>query len=121
MVDLLHGIQTLSERDISEEAYLREIRGFKDLLKGAAKEFVKTVAGHIANGKRSTEEEKEMKRVENVLRDLESMDLSQHASQRQIRGFKTIIKGAAKTLIKTVVPLLPLLIGKRVIEISDMQ
>ncbi|MEE6520707.1 hypothetical protein FKM82_018634, partial [Ascaphus truei] len=110
MLDLLHGIQALSERDISEEAYLREIRGFRDVLKGAAKEFVKTVAGQIANGKRSTEEEKEMKRVEKILRELESMDLSQHASLRQIRGFKTIIKGAAKTLIKTVVPLLPLLI-----------
>ncbi|XP_075470501.1 maximins 4/H3 type 4-like [Ascaphus truei] len=103
MVDLLHGIQALSERDIPEEAYLREIRGFRDVLKGAAKEFVKTVAGQIVNGKRSTEEEKEMKRVENVLRDLESMDLSQHASQRQIRGFMNLIKGAVKALIKTVV------------------
>ncbi|XP_075440851.1 maximins 4/H3 type 4-like [Ascaphus truei] len=102
MVDLLHGIQALSERDLSEEAYMREIRGFRDVLKGAAKAFVKTVAGHIANGKRSTEEEKAIKRVENVLRDLESMDLSQHASQMQIRGIKDWIKGAAKKLIKTV-------------------
>ncbi|MEE6493218.1 hypothetical protein FKM82_016769 [Ascaphus truei] len=115
MVDILHGIQDLSERDISEEAYMREIRGFRDVLKGAAKAFVKTVAGHIANIKRSTEEEKAIKRVENVLRDLESIDLSQHASLRQIRGFKDLLKGAAKALVKTV------LFGKREFEIRDMQ
>nr|AFK29909.1 preproalyteserin-1/2Mb [Alytes maurus] len=79
----VNNLESLSERDLSEEASLREIRGFKEVLKAGLGNLVKGIAAHVANGKRSAEEHEEVKRLESVLRDLEAMDLSQEESQTE--------------------------------------
>nr|AFK29908.1 preproalyteserin-1/2Ma [Alytes maurus] len=79
----VNNLESLSERDLSEEASLREIRGFKEVLKADLGSLVKGIAAHVANGKRSAEEHEEVKRLESVLRDLEAMDLSQEESQTE--------------------------------------
>ncbi|XP_053560633.1 bombinins BLP-7/H-BO-like [Bombina bombina] len=83
--------QSLSQRDVLEEESLREIRGIgasilsagKAGLKGLAKEL----AAHFANGKRTAEEHEVMKRLEAVMRDLDSLDYPEEASERETRSF----------------------------------
>nr|ABZ86073.1 antimicrobial peptide precursor [Bombina maxima] len=83
--------QSLSQRDVLEEESLREIRGIggkilggvKTALKGALKELAST----YANGKRTAEEHEVMKRLEVVMRDLDSLDYPEEASERETRDF----------------------------------
>nr|ABZ86119.1 antimicrobial peptide precursor [Bombina microdeladigitora] len=84
--------QSLSQRDVLEEESLREIRGIggkilgglKTALKGAAKELAAT----YLQRKRTAEEQHEvMKRLEAVMRDLDSLDHPEEASERETRGF----------------------------------
>nr|ACA64859.1 Maximins 1/H1 precursor [Bombina microdeladigitora] len=83
--------QSLSQRDVLEEESLREIRGIgtkilggvKTALKGALKELAST----YANGKRTAEEHEVMKRLEAVMRDLDSLDYPEEAAERETRGF----------------------------------
>nr|ABZ86120.1 antimicrobial peptide precursor [Bombina microdeladigitora] len=84
--------QSLSQRDVLEEESLREIRGIggkilgglKTALKGAAKELAAT----YLQRKRTAEEQREvMKRLEAVMRDLDSLDHPEEASERETRGF----------------------------------
>nr|P83080.1 RecName: Full=Maximins 1/H1; Contains: RecName: Full=Maximin-1; AltName: Full=Host defense peptide; Short=HDP; Contains: RecName: Full=Maximin-H1; AltName: Full=Maximin-6; Flags: Precursor [Bombina maxima]AAK63254.1 maximin 1 precursor [Bombina maxima] len=83
--------QSLSQRDVLEEESLREIRGIgtkilggvKTALKGALKELAST----YANGKRTAEEHEVMKRLEAVMRDLDSLDYPEEAAERETRSF----------------------------------
>nr|ABX58792.1 maximin-H15 antimicrobial peptide precursor [Bombina maxima] len=83
--------QSLSQRDILEEESLREIRGIgakilggvKTALKGALKELAST----YVNGKRTAEDHEVMKRLEAVMRDLDSLDYPEEAAERETRGF----------------------------------
>nr|AAX50193.1 antimicrobial peptide precursor [Bombina maxima] len=83
--------QSLSQRDVLEEESLREIRGIgtkilggvKTALKGALKELAST----YANGKRTAEEHEVMKRLEAVMRDLDSLDYPEEAAERESRSF----------------------------------
>nr|ABZ86113.1 antimicrobial peptide precursor [Bombina microdeladigitora] len=83
--------QSLSQRDVLEEESLREIRGiggkilggFKTALKGAAKELAAT----YLHRKRTAEEHEVMKRLEAVMRDLDSLDHPEEAFERETRGF----------------------------------
>nr|ABX58787.1 maximin-19 antimicrobial peptide precursor [Bombina maxima] len=83
--------QSLSQRDVLEEESLREIRGIgtkilggvKTALKGALKELAFT----YANGKRTAEEHEVMKRLEAVMRDLDSLDYPEEAAERETRSF----------------------------------
>nr|ABZ86136.1 antimicrobial peptide precursor [Bombina microdeladigitora] len=83
--------QSLSQRDDLEEESLREIRGIggrilgglKTALKGAAKELAAT----YLHRKRTAEEREVMKRLEAVMRDLDSLDHPEEASERETRGF----------------------------------
>nr|ABZ86074.1 antimicrobial peptide precursor [Bombina maxima] len=83
--------QSLSQRDVLEEESLREIRGiggkilpgFKTALKGAAKELAAT----YLHRKRTAEEHEVMKRLEAVMRDLDSLDYPEEAFERETRGF----------------------------------
>nr|ABX58769.1 maximin-25 antimicrobial peptide precursor [Bombina maxima] len=83
--------QSLSQRDVLEEESLREIRGIggkilsglKTALKGAAKELAST----YLHRKRTAEEHEVMKRLEVVMRDLDSLDYPEEASERETRGF----------------------------------
>nr|ABZ86132.1 antimicrobial peptide precursor [Bombina microdeladigitora] len=83
--------QSLSQRDVLEEESLREIRGIggkilgglKTALKGAAKELAST----YQHRKRTAEEHEVMKRLEAVMRDLDSLDYPEEASERETRGF----------------------------------
>nr|ABZ86057.1 antimicrobial peptide precursor [Bombina maxima] len=83
--------QSLSQRDILEEESLREIRGIgtkilggvKAALKGALKELAST----YVNGKRTAEDHEVMKRLEAVMRDLDSLDYPEEAAERETRGF----------------------------------
>nr|ABZ86058.1 antimicrobial peptide precursor [Bombina maxima] len=83
--------QSLSQRDVLEEESLREIRGIgakilggvKTALKGALKELAFT----YVNGKRTAEDHEVMKRLEAVMRDLDSLDYPEEAAERETRGF----------------------------------
>nr|ABZ86118.1 antimicrobial peptide precursor [Bombina microdeladigitora] len=83
--------QFLSQRDVLEEESLREIRGIggkilgglKTALKGAAKELAST----YLHRKRTAEEHEVMKRLEAVMRDLDSLDYPEEAFEREARGF----------------------------------
>nr|Q58T64.1 RecName: Full=Maximins 3/H11 type 2; Contains: RecName: Full=Maximin-3; Contains: RecName: Full=Maximin-H11; Flags: Precursor [Bombina maxima]AAX50217.1 antimicrobial peptide precursor [Bombina maxima] len=83
--------QSLSQRDVLEEESLREIRGIggkilsglKTALKGAAKELAST----YLHRKRTAEEHEVMKRLEAIMRDLDSLDYPEEASERETRGF----------------------------------
>nr|ABZ86066.1 antimicrobial peptide precursor [Bombina maxima] len=83
--------QSLSQRDVLEEESLREIRGIggkilfglKTALKGAAKELAAT----YLHRKRTAEEHEAMKRLEAVMRDLDSLDYPEEAFERETRGF----------------------------------
>nr|ABZ86140.1 antimicrobial peptide precursor [Bombina microdeladigitora] len=84
--------QSLSQRDVLEEESLREIRsigakilgGVKTFFKGALKELAST----YLQQKRTAEEQHEvMKRLEAVMRDLDSLDHPEEASERETRGF----------------------------------
>nr|ABX58724.1 maximin-25 antimicrobial peptide precursor [Bombina maxima] len=84
--------QSLSQRDVlEEEESLREIRGIggkilsglKTALKGAAKELAST----YLHRKRTAEDHEVMKRLEAVMRDLDSLDHPEEASERETRGF----------------------------------
>nr|ABZ86105.1 antimicrobial peptide precursor [Bombina microdeladigitora] len=83
--------QFLSQRDVLEEESLGEIRGIggkilagvKTALKGAAKELAAT----YLHRKRTAEEHEVMKRLEAVMRDLDSLDYPEEAFERETRGF----------------------------------
>nr|ABZ86109.1 antimicrobial peptide precursor [Bombina microdeladigitora] len=83
--------RSLSQRDVLEEESLREIRGIgtkflggvKTALKGALKELAST----YVNGKRTAEDHEVMKRLEAVMRDLDSLDYPEEAAERETRGF----------------------------------
>nr|Q58T61.1 RecName: Full=Maximins 5/H4 type 3; Contains: RecName: Full=Maximin-5; Contains: RecName: Full=Maximin-H4; Flags: Precursor [Bombina maxima]AAX50220.1 antimicrobial peptide precursor [Bombina maxima] len=83
--------QSLSQRDVLEEESLREIRsigakilgGVKTFFKGALKELAST----YLQRKRTAEDHEEMKRLEAVMRDLDSLDYPEEASERETRGF----------------------------------
>nr|ABZ86065.1 antimicrobial peptide precursor [Bombina maxima] len=83
--------QSLSQRDVLEEESLREIRGIgtkiigglKTAVKGALKESAFT----YVNGKRTAEDHEVMKRLEAVMRDLDSLDYPEEAFERETRGF----------------------------------
>ncbi|XP_053560628.1 bombinins BLP-7/H-BO-like [Bombina bombina] len=83
--------QSLSQRDVLEEESLREIRGIGGALlsagKSALKGLAKGLAEHFANGKRTAEEHEVMKRLEAAVRDLDSFDHPEEASERETRGF----------------------------------
>nr|ABZ86134.1 antimicrobial peptide precursor [Bombina microdeladigitora] len=83
--------QSLSQRDVLEEESLREIRGIggkilgglRTALKGAAKELAAT----YLHRKGTAEEHEVMKRLEAVMRDLDSLDHPEEAFERETRGF----------------------------------
>nr|Q9DET7.1 RecName: Full=Bombinins BLP-7/GH-2; Contains: RecName: Full=Bombinin-like peptide 7; Short=BLP-7; Contains: RecName: Full=Bombinin GH-2; Flags: Precursor [Bombina orientalis]CAC11122.1 bombinin-like peptide 7, BPL-7 [Bombina orientalis] len=83
--------QSLSQRDVLEEESLREIRGIGGALlsagKSALKGLAKGLAEHFANGKRTAEEHEVMKRLEAVMRDLDSLDYPEEASEMETRSF----------------------------------
>nr|ABZ86151.1 antimicrobial peptide precursor [Bombina microdeladigitora] len=83
--------QSLSQRDVFDEESLREIRGIGGALlsagKSALKGLAKGLAEHFANGKRTAEDHEVMKRLEAVMRDLDSLDHPEEASERETRGF----------------------------------
>ncbi|XP_053562525.1 bombinins BLP-7/H-BO-like [Bombina bombina] len=83
--------QSLSQRDVLEEESLREIRGIGGALlsvgKSALKGLVKGLAGHFAIEKRTAEDHEMMKRLEAVMRDLDSLDYPEEASEKETRGF----------------------------------
>nr|ABZ86121.1 antimicrobial peptide precursor [Bombina microdeladigitora] len=83
--------QSLSQRDVLEEESLREIRGigtkFLGGLKTAVKGALKELASTYVNGKRTAEDHEVMKRLEAVMRDLDSLDYPEEASERETRGF----------------------------------
>nr|ABZ86158.1 antimicrobial peptide precursor [Bombina microdeladigitora] len=81
--------QSLSQRDVLEEESLREIRGIGGALlsvgKSALKDLAKGLAEHF--GTRSAEDHEVMKRLEAVMRDLDSLDHPEEAFERETRGF----------------------------------
>nr|SCN47936.1 BHV12L-Bombinin precursor [Bombina orientalis] len=81
--------QSLSQRDVLEEESLREIRGIGGALlsfgKSALKGLAKGLAEHF--GKRTAEEHEVMKRLEARMRDLDSLDYPEEASERETRSF----------------------------------
>nr|ABZ86130.1 antimicrobial peptide precursor [Bombina microdeladigitora] len=81
--------QSLSQRDVLEEESPREIRGIGGALlsvgKSALKGLTKGLAEHF--GKRSAEDHEVMKRLEAVMRDLDSLDHPEEAFERETRGF----------------------------------
>nr|Q58T41.1 RecName: Full=Maximins 11/H1; Contains: RecName: Full=Maximin-11; Contains: RecName: Full=Maximin-H1; AltName: Full=Maximin-6; Flags: Precursor [Bombina maxima]ABZ86095.1 antimicrobial peptide precursor [Bombina microdeladigitora]AAX50240.1 antimicrobial peptide precursor [Bombina maxima]ABX58750.1 maximin-21 antimicrobial peptide precursor [Bombina maxima]ABX58781.1 maximin-21 antimicrobial peptide precursor [Bombina maxima]ABX58789.1 maximin-21 antimicrobial peptide precursor [Bombina max len=83
--------QSLSQRDVLEEESLREIRGIGTKiiggLKTAVKGALKELASTYVNGKRTAEDHEVMKRLEAVMRDLDSLDYPEEASERETRGF----------------------------------
>nr|ABZ86081.1 antimicrobial peptide precursor [Bombina maxima] len=83
--------QSLSQRDVLEEESLREIRGIGTKiiggLKTAVKGALKELASTYVNGKRTAEGHEVMKRLEAVMRDLDSLDYPEEASERETRGF----------------------------------
>ncbi|XP_053560626.1 bombinins BLP-7/H-BO-like [Bombina bombina] len=83
--------QSLSQRDVLEEESLREIRGIGASIlsagKSALKGLAKGLAEHFANGKRTAEDHEMMKRLEAAVRDLDSLDHPEEASERETRGF----------------------------------
>nr|ABZ86064.1 antimicrobial peptide precursor [Bombina maxima] len=83
--------QSLSQRDVLEEESLREIRGIGGVLLGAGKAtlkgLAKVLAEKYANGKRTAEDHEVMKRLEAVMRDPDSLDHPEEASERETRGF----------------------------------
>nr|ABZ86087.1 antimicrobial peptide precursor [Bombina maxima] len=83
--------QSLSQRDVLEEESLREIRGIGGVLlsagKAALKGLAKVLAEKYANGKRTAEDHGVMKRLEAVMRDLDSLDHPEEAFERETRGF----------------------------------
>nr|ABZ86144.1 antimicrobial peptide precursor [Bombina microdeladigitora] len=83
--------QSLSQRDVLEEESLREIRGigtkFLGGLKTAVKGALKELAFTYVNGKRTAEDHEVMKRLEAVMRDLDSLDYPEEAFERETRGF----------------------------------
>nr|ACA64857.1 Maximins 76/H15 precursor [Bombina microdeladigitora] len=84
-------IQSLSQRDVLDEESLREIRGIGGALlsagKSALKGLAKVLADKFANGKRIAEDHEVMKRLEAIMRDLDSLDHPEEASERETRGF----------------------------------
>nr|ACA64860.1 Maximins 77/H15 precursor [Bombina microdeladigitora] len=82
-------IQSLSQRDVLEEESLREIRGIGGALLSAGKSALKGLAKGLAEhlGKRTSEDHEVMKRLEAVMRDLDSLDHPEEASERETRGF----------------------------------
>nr|CDK37761.1 Feleucin-2 precusor [Bombina variegata] len=83
--------QSLSQRDVLDEESLREIRGIGGALlnvgKVALKGLAKGLAEHFANGKRTAEDHEMMKRLEAVMRDLDSLDYPEEASEKETRSF----------------------------------
>nr|P82286.1 RecName: Full=Bombinin-like peptides 2; Contains: RecName: Full=Acidic peptide 2-1; Contains: RecName: Full=Bombinin-like peptide 2; Short=BLP-2; Contains: RecName: Full=Octapeptide 2; Contains: RecName: Full=Acidic peptide 2-2; Contains: RecName: Full=Bombinin-H2; Flags: Precursor [Bombina variegata]CAB61443.1 bombinin-like peptide precursor [Bombina variegata] len=86
-----NNIQSLSQRDVLEEESLREIRGIGASIlsagKSALKGFAKGLAEHFANGKRTAEDHEMMKRLEAAVRDLDSLEHPEEASEKETRGF----------------------------------
>nr|CDN85505.1 Feleucin-BO1 precusor [Bombina orientalis] len=86
-----NDIQSLRQRDVLEEESLREIRGIGGALlsagKAALKGLAKGLAEHFANGKRTAEDHEMMKRLEAAVRDLDSLDYPEEASERETRSF----------------------------------
>nr|CAA07511.1 Bombinin-like peptides precursor [Bombina orientalis] len=83
------AIQSLSQRDVLEEESLREIRGIGAAILSAGKSALKGLAKGLAEhfGKRTAEEHEVMKRLEAVMRDLDSLDYPEEASERETRDF----------------------------------
>ncbi|XP_053560623.1 bombinin-like peptides 1 [Bombina bombina] len=85
------AIQSLRQRDVLDEESLREIRGIGGALlsagKSALKGLAKGLAEHFANGKRTAEDHEVMKRLEAAVRDLDSLDHPEEASEKETRGF----------------------------------
>nr|ABZ86133.1 antimicrobial peptide precursor [Bombina microdeladigitora] len=83
--------QSLSRRDVLEEESLREIRGIGGKILGGLKTVLKDAAKELAatylHRKRTAEEHEVMKRLEAVMRDLDSLDHPEEASERETRGF----------------------------------
>nr|ABZ86122.1 antimicrobial peptide precursor [Bombina microdeladigitora] len=81
--------QSLSQREVLEEESLREIRGIGGAILSAGKSALKGLAKGLAEhfGKRTAEDHEVMKRLEAVMRDLDSLDHPEEASEREIRGF----------------------------------
>ncbi|XP_053560632.1 bombinins BLP-7/H-BO-like [Bombina bombina] len=83
--------QSLNQRDVLEEESLREIRGIGASIlsagKSALKGLAKGLAEHFANGKRTAEEHEVMKRLEAAVRDLDSLDHPEEASEKETRSF----------------------------------
>nr|ABZ86141.1 antimicrobial peptide precursor [Bombina microdeladigitora] len=83
--------QSLSQRDVLEEESLREIRGIGGVLlsagKAALKGLVKVLAEKYVNGKRTAEDHEVMKRLEAVMRDLDSLEHPEEVFERETRGF----------------------------------
>nr|Q58T90.1 RecName: Full=Maximins z/Hv; Contains: RecName: Full=Maximin-z; Contains: RecName: Full=Maximin-Hv; Flags: Precursor [Bombina maxima]AAX50248.1 antimicrobial peptide precursor [Bombina maxima] len=86
-----NDVQSLSQREVLEEESLREIRGIGGALlsagKSALKGLAKGLVEHFANGKRTAEDHEVMKRLKAVMRDLDSLDHPEEASERETRGF----------------------------------
>ncbi|XP_053560631.1 bombinins BLP-7/H-BO-like [Bombina bombina] len=81
--------QSLSQRDVLEEESLREIRGIGASILSAGKSALKGLAKGLAEhfGKRTAEDHEMMKRLEAAVRDLDSLDHPEEASERETRGF----------------------------------
>nr|Q58T93.1 RecName: Full=Maximins y/H16; Contains: RecName: Full=Maximin-y; Contains: RecName: Full=Maximin-H16; Flags: Precursor [Bombina maxima]AAX50245.1 antimicrobial peptide precursor [Bombina maxima] len=81
--------QSLSQREVLEEESLREIRGIGGALLSVGKSALKGLAKGFAEhfGKRTAEDHEVMKRLEAVIRDLDSLDHPEEASEREARGF----------------------------------
>nr|ACA64855.1 Maximins 68/H15 precursor [Bombina microdeladigitora] len=79
-------VQSLSQRDVLEEESLREIRGIGGALLSAGKAALKGLA-KVLVGKRTAEDHEVMKRLEAIMRDLDSLDHPEEASERETRGF----------------------------------
>nr|ABZ86115.1 antimicrobial peptide precursor [Bombina microdeladigitora] len=81
--------QSLSQREVLEEESLREIRGIGGAILSAGKSALKGLAKGLAEhfGRRTAEDHEVMKRLEAVMRDLDSLDHPEEASEREIRGF----------------------------------
>nr|P29004.1 RecName: Full=Bombinin-like peptides 3; Contains: RecName: Full=Acidic peptide 1; Contains: RecName: Full=Bombinin-like peptide 3; Short=BLP-3; Contains: RecName: Full=Octapeptide 1; Contains: RecName: Full=Acidic peptide 2; Contains: RecName: Full=Octapeptide 2; Contains: RecName: Full=Acidic peptide 3; Contains: RecName: Full=GH-1 peptide; Flags: Precursor [Bombina orientalis]AAA73095.1 bombinin-like peptide 3 [Bombina orientalis] len=83
------AIHSLSQRDVLEEESLREIRGIGAAILSAGKSALKGLAKGLAEhfGKRTAEEHEMMKRLEAVMRDLDSLDYPEEASEMETRSF----------------------------------
>uniref|UniRef100_A0A219CMY0 Bombinin-like peptides n=1 Tax=Bombina orientalis TaxID=8346 RepID=BMNL5_BOMOR len=84
-----YDIQSLSQRDVLEEESLRKIRGIGSAILSAGKSIIKGLAKGLAEhfGKRTAEDHEVMKRLEAAMRDLDSLDYPEEASERETRGF----------------------------------